>query len=83
MNITKGKTIMLATTQETATMGTFAATPIVHTTTMMTLQALFETLQDQVVPEDDVAMTAAVVCLCNAGYAKLNVLEDREMVCIH
>lgn len=27
MNITKGKTIMLATTQETATMGTFAVAP--------------------------------------------------------
>ena len=37
MNITKGKTLMLATTQETATMGTFAVAPIVHTTTMMTL----------------------------------------------
>jgi len=37
MNITKGKTIMLATTLETATMGTFAVAPIVHTTTIMTL----------------------------------------------
>lgn len=83
-NITKGKTIMLATTQETATMGTFAVAPIVHTPAITTLYALIETLQDQVIPEDDATVTAVVVRLCKAGYAKfLNVPENHEKTCTH
>ena len=75
---------MLAIAQKTATMGAFADVPIVHTPTMTTLCALIETLQDQVVPEDDAAVTAAVIHLCKAGYAKfLNVLEDRGRDCTH
>ena len=75
---------MLATTQETATMGTFAAAPIVHTPTITTLYALIETLQNQVVPEDDATVTAVVVRLCNTGYVTfLNGSEDREMAYTH
>lgn len=69
--------IMLAIARETATMGTLAVAPIVHTPTITTLYALIETLQDQVVPADDAVMTAAVVRLCKAGYAKfLSVSEE-------
>jgi hypothetical protein len=38
------------------------------------LYALIETLQDRVIPENDATVTAVVVHLCKAGYAKfLNV----------
>jgi len=36
----------------------------------MTLYDLIEALQDQVEPEDDAAVTAAVAHLCKAGYVK-------------
>ena len=65
-------------------MKTLAVAPIIHPPTITTLYALIETLQDQVAPEDDTAVTAAVVGLCKAGYAKfLNVSEDLEMTYIH
>jgi hypothetical protein len=72
---------MLSIAQESVMVQMFAAAPV-YTTTITTLYALFETLQDQIVPEDDAAVTAMVVRLCKAGYAKfLNVLEDCEMAC--
>lgn len=75
---------MLAVAKEAATIGAFEVAPIVHIPTITTLYALIATLQDQVAPEDDAAVTAAVVRLCNAGYVKfLNVSADREMVCTH
>jgi hypothetical protein len=62
----------------------FAVDPRVHTPTITTLYALIEAVQDQVVTEDDAAVTAAVVRLCNAGYVKfLNVSEDREIAGTH
>jgi hypothetical protein len=65
-------------------MKTLAAGPIMRPSTITTLYALIETLQDQVAPEDDTAVTAAVVRLCKAGHAKfLNVSEDLEMTYIH
>jgi hypothetical protein len=79
--------IMLAIARETATMGTFAVAPMVHTPTITTLYSLIETLQDQVVPADDSVVTAAVVRLCKAGYAKfLNVSEASpgdDLSCFH
>jgi hypothetical protein len=75
---------MLAVADEAATIGTFAVSPIVHTPTITTLYALIATLQAQVAPEDDAAVTAVVTRLCNAGYVKfLNVSEDREMAYTH
>lgn len=45
--------------------------------------ALIETLQD-LVPEDDAAVTAVVARLFKAGYAKfLNVSEDRKTAPTH
>jgi len=70
--------------EEAAIIGTFAVPPIVHTPTITTLYALIETLQDQVVPEDDAAVTAVVARLYNAGYVTfLNRSEDREMACTY
>jgi hypothetical protein len=75
---------MPAVAEEAAIIGTFAVNPIVHTPTITTLYTLIETLQDQVVPEDDAAVTAVVARLCHAGYVKfLNGLEDREMAYTH
>jgi hypothetical protein len=55
---------------------------IVHTPIITSLYTLIETLQDQVVPEDDAVVIAVVARLCNAGYVKcLNVTEDRQMAC--
>lgn len=69
---------MLAKAQEAATIGTLAVASTVHTPIITTLYALIETVQDQVIPGDDAAVTAAVVRLCNAGYVKfLNVSADR------
>ena len=70
--------------EEAAIIGTFAVVPIIHTPTITTLYALIETLQDQVVPEADAAVTAVVVRLCNTGYVTfLNGSEDREMAYTH
>lgn len=67
--------------QESVMVQILAAAPV-YTPTITTLYALFETLQDQVAPEDDDVVTATVVRLCKAGYAKfLNGLEDCEMAC--
>lgn len=75
---------MLAITQETTTMRTFSVTPIVYPPIITTLYALIETLQDQVVPEDDAVVTAAVAWLCHAGYVKFpNVSGDREKARAH
>jgi hypothetical protein len=75
---------MLAIVEEATTIGMFAVDPRVHTPTITTLYALIEAVQDQVVTEDDAAVTAAVVRLCNAGYVKfLNVSEDREIAGTH
>ena len=75
---------MLAAAEEAVTIRTCAVTPIIHPAAITTLYALIETLQDQVAPEDDAAVTVAVAHLCRAGYVKfLNVLEDREMACTH
>jgi hypothetical protein len=66
--------------EEAAIIGMFAVNPIVHTPTITTLYALIETLQDQVVPEDDAAVTAVVARLYNAGYVTfLNGSEDRDV----
>jgi hypothetical protein len=51
--------------EEAAIIGMFAVVPIIHTPTITTLYALIETLQDQVVPEADAAVTAVVARLCN------------------
>ena len=70
--------------EEAVAIGMFEVDPSVHTPAITTLYALIETLQDQGVPEDDATVTAAVACLCNAGYVKfLNALENREIACMH
>jgi hypothetical protein len=82
--ITEGKAIMLARVEETTTIGVFAGASLVHTPTITTLYALIEAVQDQVVTEDDAAVTATVARLCNAGYVKfLNISEDREIAGTH
>ena len=75
---------MSAETKITAAIDMAAVAPIVHTPVVTTLYALIGTLQEQVAPEDDPIVTAAVARLCNAGYVKfLNVSENREIVCTH
>ena len=70
--------------EEAAIIGMFAVVPIIHTPTITTLYALIETLQDQVVPEADAAVTAVVARLCNTGYVTfLNGSKDREMAYTH
>jgi hypothetical protein len=44
--------------------------PIVYTPTITTLYDLIEALQEQVAPEDDAVVTAAVVHLFNADYVR-------------
>ena len=71
---------MLAIVEEATTIGMFAVAPLVHPPAITTLYTLIEAVQDQVVTEDDAAVTATVVRLCNAGYVKfLNISEDREI----
>jgi hypothetical protein len=68
---------MPAVAEETATIETFEVDTM-HTPTITTLYELIEALQDQVEPEDDATVTAAVVHLFNAGYVKyLTVSKDR------
>ena len=75
---------MFAIAEEAATIATLEVDPIVHTPTITTLYELIEALQNQVEPEDDVVVTAAVVHLCNAGYVKfLNMSGDRVVTCAH
>jgi hypothetical protein len=66
----KGKSIMLAVAEEAVTIEALEVDPIVHIPTITTLYELIEALQNQVEPEDDAAVTAAVVHLFNAGYVK-------------
>ena len=62
--------------------GTLVMDPIVHTPTITTLYDLVEALQDQVTPEDDATVTAAVVHLFNADYVKfLNIAGNCEVAC--
>ena len=61
---------MFAVAEESATIETFAVSPRVHTPTITTLYDLIEAFQDQVAPEDDAAVTAAVAHLFNAAYVK-------------
>ena len=73
---------MLAVAEDTVTSGTRAIDPIVHPPTITTLYDLIATLQDQVAPEDDAAVTAAVVHLFKADYVKfLNMSGDCEVAC--
>ena len=44
--------------------------PIVYTPIITTLYDLIEALQEQVAPEDDAVVTAAVVHLFNADYVR-------------
>jgi hypothetical protein len=75
---------MLAVAEEASTIGTLEVDPIVHTPTITTLYELIEALQAQVAPEDDAAVTAAVVHLFNADYVKfLNMSGDCEVACAH
>lgn len=61
---------MLAVAEEAATIGTLAMDPIVYTPIITTLYDLIEALQEQVAPEDDAVVTAAVVHLLNADYVR-------------
>ena len=75
---------MLAVAEEAATIGTLAIDPMVHTPTITTLYDLIEALQDHVAPQDDAAVTAAVVHLFKADYVKfLNMSGDCEVACAH
>jgi hypothetical protein len=80
----KEQTIMLAVAEEAATIATLEVDPIVHIPTLTTLYDLIEALQDQVAPENDAAVIAAAVHLCNTAHVKfLNMSEDCEMACAH
>jgi hypothetical protein len=61
---------MFAVAEESATIETFAVSPRVHPPTIRTLYDLIEAFQDQVAPEDDAAVTAAVAHLFNRAYVK-------------
>lgn len=66
--------------EEVVAIGMFEVDPIIHTPAITTLYDLMETFQEKVAPEDDATVTAAVACLCDAGYVKfLNALEDCEI----
>ncbi len=52
-------------------------TPISYSPAVKTtLYSLIETLQDQAIPEDDIAVTATVARLCKAGYVKFLSLQQ-------
>jgi hypothetical protein len=71
---------MLAVAEDAATIETSAVDPLVHTPTCTTLYNLIEAVQEQVVPEDDAVVIAAVAHLCKAGYVKyLRVSKDCEV----
>jgi hypothetical protein len=75
---------MRAVADEAATTGTLVMNPIVYPPTITTLYDLMEALQDQVTPEDDATVTAAVVHLFNADYVKfLNRSGNCEVACVH
>jgi hypothetical protein len=67
---------MSAVVEESATIETFAVSPRVHTPTITTLYDLIEAFQDQVAPEDDAAVTAAVAHLFNAAYVKFLAMSE-------
>jgi len=75
---------MPAVAEETATIGTLVVDHMVHTPIITTLYDLIEALQDQVTPQDDAAVTAAVVHLFNTDYVKfLNMSGDCEVTYAH
>lgn len=67
---------MFAVAEEFPTIDTFAVSARAHTPTITTLYDLIEAFQDQVAPEDDVAVTAAVAHLFNTTHVKFLAMSE-------